>query len=185
MESKVGVPGKMRAKLPTCVSLRPKKQSIIRQMAHLFPGFSGMVTIIALPLIVWTISYAKRRKIKAYNLDPQGIEGAFEPLLQKYLRLAEFMIGLATGSIVLLIGSSAFHGQGGRLPWFYASPLLILAASVLTGLSFMGWLILSYEEKQHGNPHTALTYSLSETLGFSSLLFFTVGYFWLIVAVTR
>jgi hypothetical protein len=95
------------------------------------------------------------------------------------------MIGLATGSIVLLVGSSVFHGRDGHLPWFYASPLLVLAASVLTGLGFMAWLILGYEEVQQGNPHTARAYSLMETLGFSSLALFCVGYVWLIIAVTR
>ena len=49
----------------------------------------------------------------------------------------------------------------------------------------MAWLILSYEETQHGHPYTAGWYSLSETLGFSSLLFFFIGYVWLIIAVTR
>jgi hypothetical protein len=52
----------------------------------------------------------------------------------------------STGSIVLLVGSSAFHGQGGRLPWFFASPLLLLSASVLFGLLFMAWMILNYED---------------------------------------
>jgi hypothetical protein len=154
-------------------------------MPHLFPGFSGVVTIALIPAIIGTVSYLTRNKIPAYNLDPLGKPGAFEPLLQKYIRLAEFMIGLATGSIVLLIGSSAFHGQGGHLPWFYASPLLVLAASVLTGLGFMTWQILSYEETQHGNPYKASWYSISETLGFSSLAFFCIGYVWLVVAVTR
>ena len=83
------------------------------------------------------------KKHPAYNLDPRGVEGAFEPLLTKYLRAAEFVIGLATGSIVLLVGSSALHGRGG-LPWFYASPLLLLAFCVLYGILFMVWLILSY-----------------------------------------
>jgi len=154
-------------------------------MPHLFPGFSGVVTVAVIAPAIWTVSYRIRKKIPAYNHDPQGKPGAFEPLLQKYLRLAEFMIGLATGSIVLLVGSSSFHGQGGHLPWFYASPLLILAASILAGLSFMAWQILSYEETQHGNPHTPEAYSLSETLGFSTLLFFCIGYIWLIIAVTR
>ncbi len=57
--------------------------------------------------------------------------------LQKYLHLAEFMISLATGSIVLLIGSSFLHGRDGRLPGFYTTPLLILAGSVLTAILFM------------------------------------------------
>ena len=49
----------------------------------------------------------------------------------------------------------------------------------------MVFLILNYENVQHGNPHTAEAYSLIETLGFSSLLLFVIGYFWLIFAVTR
>ena len=138
-----------------------------------------------IPAVIWAIRYLPRRKFTAYNIDPQGKPGAFEPLLQKYLRLGEFMIGLATGSIVLLVGSSVLHGKDGHLPWFYASPLLILAGSVVAGLSFMAWLILSYEEAQHGNPHTPKGYTLSETLAFSSLAFFCIGYVWLIVVVTR
>ena len=154
-------------------------------MLHLFPGFSGAVTAVVIPTIIWIIRYTPRRKNTAYNLDPGGKPSAFEPLLQKYLRLGEFMIGLATGSIVLLVGSSVLRGRDGRLPRFYASPLLILAASVLTGLGFMAWLLLGYEEVQHGNPHTPKAYSLMETLGFSSLALFSIGYVWLIIVVTR
>jgi len=83
---------------------------------HLFPGFSGIVTVVVIPTVVWIIRYVPRRKNAAYNLDPQGEPGAFEPLLQEYLRLGEFMIGLATGSIVLLVGSSVLHGRDGHLP---------------------------------------------------------------------
>ena len=107
-------------------------------------------------------------------MEPKGEEGAFEPLLQKYLHLAEFTIGLATGSIVLLVGSSILHGRDGRLPWFFASPLLVLAGSVLSGIGFMVVLVVSYEDVQHGNPHTAASYALIETLGFKSLLLFVV-----------
>jgi hypothetical protein len=45
--------------------------------------------------------------------------------------------------------------------------------------------ILNYEDVQHGNPHTARAYAFIETLGFSSLLLFVIGYFWLIFAVTH
>jgi hypothetical protein len=121
----------------------------------------------------------------AYNLDPLAKPGAFEPLLSKYIRAAEFVIGLATGSIVLLVGSSALHAQGGRLPWFYASPLLLLAWCVVLGVAFIVWLIHSYEEYQHGNPHTKLIYTISETLGFGSLSCFCLGYVVLIFIVTR
>ena len=49
----------------------------------------------------------------------------------------------------------------------------------------MVWLIFNYEEHQHGTPHTRIAYALSETLGFSSVACFCVGYVWLIIAVTR
>jgi hypothetical protein len=152
---------------------------------HPFSGFSGVVTVVTTSSGIGICSYRVRKKVSSYNHDPGGRPGAFEPFLQKYLRLAEFLIGLATGGIILLIGSSSLHGQAGRLPWFYASPLLCLAASVLTGLLFMAWQILSYEETNHGNRHGPLSYSLSETFGFSSLAFFVIGYSWLIIAVTR
>ena len=152
-------------------------------MLH-FAALPGILTAFFVPFAIGVLSYSKRKKAEQYYLDPHGTPGAFDPLLQKYLHLAEYGIGLATGSIVLLIGSSLFHGKDGRLPPFYASPLLILAASVATGVLFMAWLLLTYETVQHGNPHTAFAYSLSETLGFSSLVLLLVGYVWLILAVT-
>jgi hypothetical protein len=121
----------------------------------------------------------------AYNLDPKAKENAFEPFLQKYIRAAEFVIGLATGSIVLLVGSSALHAQGGHVPWFYASPLLLLGWSVIFGVAFIVWLIRSYEEYQHGNPHTKQIYTISETLGFGSVVCFCLGYILLVFLVTR
>ena len=140
------------------------------------------MTVCGVLIGVWTISRSMKKG--NYNLDPQGKAGAFEPLLQKYLRLAEFTIGLATGSIVLLVGSSVLHGKDGRLPIGYASPLLVLAGSALAGIAFMASMILSYEEYQHGNPHTARAYALIETFGFTSLLLFVGGYVWLILSVT-
>ena len=116
-------------------------------------------------------------------MDPQGNVGAFEPFLARYIRVAEFIIGLATGSIVLLVGSSALHGQGGHLPWFYASPLLLLALCVGYGIAFMVLLSYSYENYRQGNPYTRGAYILNETLGFSALACFIVGYIWLIFRV--
>ena len=51
------------------------------------------------------------------------------------------------------------------LPWFYASPLLLLGLCVLYGVFFMVWLIYGYEMYQHDNIHTRFRYALSETLG--------------------
>jgi hypothetical protein len=128
-------------------------------MWHPFPGFTGAVIGPALLCSVWTARYLNKES-ESYNLDPQGRPGAFEPLLSKYIRASEFIIGLATGSIVLLVVSSDLHAQGGRLPWFYASPLLLLGWSVILGVAFIVWLIFSYEEYQHGNKHTKLIYSI-------------------------
>src|SRR2546430_2242978 len=116
-------------------------------MFHPPPGTSGLITGVGISLAIGTLAYSTRGP-GPFNLDPQNRAGAFEPFLAKYLRAAEYVIGLATGSIILLIGSSALHGQGGHLPWFYASPLLLLAFCVIYGVGFTVWLIFNYEEHQ-------------------------------------
>ena len=68
---------------------------------------------------------------------------------------------------------------------FFASPLLLLMWSVVLGVAFIVWLIHSYEEYQHDNPHTKLVYTISETLGFGSLACFCLGYVLLIFLITR
>ena len=153
-------------------------------MPHLFPGFSGSVCTIALWVAVW-VNRRSSKQFEKYNLGPDGDPKTYEPILARYIRFAEFMIGLATGSIVLIVGSSALHGQGGHLPWFYASPLLLLGGSVFYGLLFMAAQLVTMEEVLHGNSHTAFTYALNETLGYSSLICFLTGYIWLVFAVTN
>jgi hypothetical protein len=142
-----------------------------------------MTTGILVGLGMFATAYATR-KGGSFHHDPKGEPGAFEPFLAKYLRVAEFVITLATGSIVLLVGSSSLHGQTGKLPWIYASPLLLLAWCVVYGIVFMVWLIFNYEGYQHGEPHTRLRYALNLALGFSALACFGVGYVWLIFCVT-
>jgi hypothetical protein len=151
---------------------------------HPFPGFSGSLTSIGILAGMWFFRRATK-KFPAYNLGPGGDPHAYEPIINRYIRLSEFMIGAASGSIVLIVGSSALHGQGGKLAWFYASPLILIAASVVYGIGFMACQILTYEEVLHGNPHTANNYALNETLGFSALLCFVIGYIWLIFASTN
>ena len=147
-------------------------------MCHPFVGFTGLVLG---PVIFGAIFFARNsgRKNVAYNLDPQGVPGAFDALLTKYIKAAEFIIGIATGSIVLLVGSSALRIEGGTisrhagsLPWFFASPLLLLGWSVMFGVAFIVWEIFSYEEYQHGNPHTKKIYSNERGVGlhFAQLL---------------
>ena len=153
-------------------------------MWHPFPGFSGRVASMSILCTMW-IFRRSVKKYPTYHLGPGGDPHAYEPIMNRYIRLSEFMIGAASGSIVLIVGSSALHGNGGKLAWFYASPLLLIAASVVYGIAFMACQVLTYEEALHGNPHTASSYALNETLGFSALICFVVGYIWLIIAVTN
>jgi len=153
-------------------------------MPHFFPGFSGTACTILIGVIVW-LNRKRSKQFEYYNLGPGGDPKAYEPILVRYVRFAEFLIGLATGSIVLIVGSSALHGQAGHLPWFYASPLLLIGGSVIYGLLFMASQLVTMEEGLHGNRHTAFSYALNETLGYSSLLCFLSGYIWLVFAVTN
>lgn len=151
---------------------------------HPFPGASGSVTAVAVGGMLWVY----RRGVKEYpqyKLSATGDPRDYEPIMNKYIRLAEFLIGISTGSVVLIIGSSALHGQGIRLPWFYASPLILMASSVIYGMTFMACQILTWEEVINGNPHSASLYALNETFGFSGLLTFLIGYVWLIIAATN
>jgi hypothetical protein len=151
---------------------------------HLYSGFSGSIVASAIGTVAWCVC-RKLNVHENYKLGPSGDPRDYEPIMMKFLRLSEYLLGVATGSIVLIVGSSALHGQAGFLPWFYASPLILIAASVIYGLSFMACQILTYEHVLHGFPHTAKQYTLNEMLGYSSLITFVIGYLWLIIAATN
>ena len=148
------------------------------------PGFSHLVTAAVILLVAWVLAYFGK-KYPAYNLDPQGVPGTFEPIMARYLRIAEYIIGINTGSIVLIVGSSALHGQSGHLPWVYASPLMLLGCSVIYGVIFMACLIMTDKTFNTATRiRTSGTLS-AETFGFSSLGCFCAGYIFLVVLVTR
>jgi hypothetical protein len=151
---------------------------------YLFPGFSGLMIGFAILILTTVLAYLTRDE-GPFNLDPMGEKGSFEPFLQKYIRLSEIIIGLASTSIVLLVGASTLHSKTGQLPWVYASPLLLLAMSVAFAIMFVAWLIYEYEEYRHGNHHTRLRYAFSIASGFSALLCFAIAYIWLTFSVTR
>jgi hypothetical protein len=90
----------------------------------MLPGTGGLIVG---PLVFVTIGGVFRclNRAENYFLDPKGEPGACKPFLAYYIRASEFIVGLATGSIVLLVGSSAIHSQG-RLPWFFASPFSVV-----------------------------------------------------------
>jgi hypothetical protein len=154
------------------------------QSIHPFPGASGIFVGFFVPCLLWAFFY-RSKKAPSYDMDPKGVVGAFEPFLARYLRLSEAIVGLSTGSIVLLIGSSVFHSQSGHLPWFYASPLFLLAFCILYATLFSSWIAFQYEGYRHGDKYMKYGYAITETLGFSSLVCFVLGYMSLIFAVTR
>jgi len=148
-----------------------------------FPGFYGTLTGAGLLCVTWLVAWLGL-KGTTFNFDAHGEKGAFQPLLSSYLDLAKFVLGLASGSIVLLVGSASFRSAG-RLPSSFASPLFLLALSIIYGVLFMVFMLLNYEAYQHNTkPYTRFRYSRNLALGFSCLLCFCVGYAWLIVIVT-
>jgi hypothetical protein len=134
---------------------------------------------------VWLIVWLCKIKEKGpYRFDPLGEAGAFEKLLQTYIDISKFILGLASGSIVLLIGFSSFR-ESGLLPPSFASPLFLLTASVLYGILLMVLLTLNYESYKHKTAdYTKFKYTRNLALGYSSLICFLVGYVWLIFIVT-
>lgn len=118
--------------------------------------------------------------------NEKGIEkGSFAPLLTIYLDIAKVVSGLASGSIALLVGAATFHSTGaGHLLTSFASPLFLLALSILWGVLFMAFIVLNYEGYRHGvRPYTHFKYSRNQACGFGSLLCFAIGYVWLIFIV--
>lgn len=154
--------------------------------SRLFSGMSGIATGLAVFAMTWLV-VRLRTKGTSFDFDAHAEKGAFEKLLPIYLRLAEFVLGLAAGSIVLLVGSSAFRANG-RLPGAFASPLFLLSISILYGVLFSVFLTYDYETYRHrpGAPsYTRFKYTRNQALGFGSLICFCVGYVWLIVIVTE
>ena len=153
-----------------------------RLLNHIPPGTSGLCVSMGLLLLIRVIAGQLTVGEGPYTFEPQNKPGSFEPRLANYVRAVEFMLGLATGSIVLIAGSSALHSTG-KIPWVFASPLVMLASSVVFGVLFMVLMIYRYEEFLHHNNYTRLRYIWNQTLGFSALLSFCMGYLWLVFAV--
>jgi len=121
-------------------------------------------------------------------MDIRGEKGTFIPLLSMYADIAKFVIGLASTSIALLVGSAAFRSTGAAGPLLssFASPLFLLALSIIWGVCFMPALALDYEAYRHNEqPYTRVKYSRNQAFGFSCLGCFALGYAWLIFIVTK
>ena len=151
-----------------------------------FPGLAGIITGASLFLLPLSVLRLFILKADFYNMDAKGKGGAFDPRLANYLDIAKFVLGLASGSVVLLVGSTTFHEGGPRLlPPSYASPLYLLVLSVIWGIFFMVLETLDYEAYQHtSNSYTGFKYSRNTALGIGCLLCFLFGYAWLTVIAT-
>jgi hypothetical protein len=156
----------------------------------LFPGFPGIATAVGLFAGIWLITYLKARGRPAV-FDPQGQPGEFgKNLLHIYLDIAKTVLSLAAGSIVLLVGAMNFGSMGSRHSLTaFASPLFLVAMSIIYGVLFMILLVLSYEHHLHHlnepDAYTAIRYSRNQSLGFSALVCFCISYVWLIFDATR
>src|ERR1700675_3139038 len=119
----------------------------------LFPGSPGVATAMGLFAFVWLIIYL-RSKGQPVVFDPEGRHGEFgKRLLPMYLDITKFVLGLAAGSIVLLVGSLNFNQSSGRSLRPFASPLFLVAMSIIYGVLVMTMLALNYEYHLHDPIH--------------------------------
>jgi len=152
-------------------------------MHRLPPGTSGFCIGLGLFGLIRFVADKRTSRNGPFTFEPGGVSGSFEPRLANYVRAVEYLLGLATGSIVLLVGSSAIHPNG-TLPWVFASPLVVLGFCVVYGVLFMALMIYNYEEFLHHDNYTRTRYVRSQGLGFSALACFCVGYLWLVCSVS-
>jgi len=86
---------------------------------------------------------------------------------------------LAAGSIVLLVGSLNFNQSSGRSLKPFASPLFLVAMSIIYGVLFMILLAVNYEHHLHhpNDPgsYTRFKYTRNQSLGFGALLCFCIS----------
>ncbi len=155
----------------------------------LFPGFPGVATAVGLFLLIWLAVYLKT-KGQPVVFDPGGKHGEFgKRLLPMYLDITKSVLGLAAGSIVLLVGSLNFSPANSRSLRAFASPLFLVAISIIYGVLFMILLALNYEYHLHhpDDPHSysRFDYTRNQSLGFGALLCFCISYIWLIAVATR
>jgi zinc transporter ZupT len=100
--------------------------------------------------------------------------------------ITKFVLGLAAGSIVLLVGSLNFNQANGRSLKPFASPLFLVAMSIIYGVLFMILIALNYEyHLHHPNSYTRFQYTRNQSLGFGALVCFCISYMWLIATATR
>jgi hypothetical protein len=147
-----------------------------------FTGWPGVAVSIGIFILTW-VAASIATKGETFTFEQK--DGDFEKHLLVYLDIAKFILTLAGGGIVLIISSTAL-GSAKKLPTQYASPLFILAMSMLYGILFMPFLALNYETFKHKrNSYSRRSYIRNQALGFSALACFCLGYAWLIFAAVQ
>jgi hypothetical protein len=153
-----------------------------------FAGLAGIVTALGLFAVLWFIVFL-RSKAGTFTFDPGGNDGEFgRSLLPMYLDIAKFVLGLAAASIVFCLFGSSNFGPANHSLRSFASPLFLVAMSIIYGVLFMIFLVLNYENHRNhpdANSYTRFKYTRNQAFGFSALACFCVGYTWLVVAATR
>jgi hypothetical protein len=97
----------------------------------------------------------------------------FDKQLQVYLDITKFILTMAGGGIVLVVSATIFRSSGERtsLPQQYASPLAILALTILYGVLFMACLARDYEKsKRSTDLYTRWPYAKNQALGYSAII---------------
>jgi hypothetical protein len=152
--------------------------------AILFPGSIGIMVSLAI-FLIFAVSLRLTTEKGPFDFDPE-----FEKQLTVYLDIAKFVLGLASGSIVLIVTASTLRANTTtaavappKLPVSYASPMAILVMTIFYGVLFMAFLALAFEAfKADKRSYTRPKYVLNQTLAFSSLACFCLGYGWLAFA---
>ena len=110
-----------------------------------FTVFAGIVTAAGLFAVIWFIVFL-RTKGESFTFDPGGKDGEFgQTLLLMYMDIAKFVLGLAAASIVFCLFGSSNLGQPSARPLrAFASPLFLVAMSIIYGVLFMIFLVLNY-----------------------------------------
>jgi hypothetical protein len=113
--------------------------------------------------------YAKFENNDERKLPVSAATGTFTHLLQHYIDVTKLLITVAAASI-------AFGGnQNGKAGILIAK--FTLAFSILYGVLFCAAVLYMYDEYgQNLEVYTRFWYSTVETLGFSALICFVVGY---------
>ena len=173
----------------SCLGQARRGANILYAQCMLFPGFPGVATAVGLFALIWLIVYLKSRA-QPVVFDPGGKHGEFgQRLLPMYLDITKYVLGLAAGSIVLLVGSLNFNQSNAHALRSFASPLFLVAISIIYGVLFMVLLALNYEYHLHhpNDPrsYTLFKYTRNQSLGFGSLICFCISYVWLVAAATR